>query len=117
MGATLSTATRILKITFLEATMTASQKAAYETLSEQLHYWRYDELNARDTLEAQPGHDTRTDTHQKFTVPAGMTEKDAQKALKLIKLECNPRDNFSIMWEKTGKTTRMIEKRAQSPAL
>ncbi len=66
---------RLLRIQFLKAQMTDAQKAAYESLSKQLHYADWKELQSRRALEAQAGHDTRLDTHQNITVPANIRKK------------------------------------------
>jgi len=87
---------RILKIQFHKSTMSQTQKQAYDELVKQ--------VDLRVTL--------KNCEQQEIVVPASMTRHDAQKALKLIKLEFDPSWDFHITWEaEAGKRTTLSEKK------
>ncbi len=79
---------RILRIRFIESSMTGAQEKAYERLMDQMHF------------DVSPvGQPPKPQT---ITVPADMKEKDARIALKRMKLECDPAQDFVVTWEKRG---------------
>lgn len=87
---------RILKIQFHRSTMNDNQKSAYEELVKQV------DLRVMEKKCDQ----------QEITVPASIKPQDAQKALKLIKLEFDSTWDFHVTWEgQENKKTLLTEKK------
>jgi len=74
---------RMLQVQFHRATMSAGAKAAYDALTAAMVTTK-----SGEKLE------------YRISVPAGIKPEDAQKALKLIRLESDPSAVFDITWEK-----------------
>lgn len=91
---------RILKIQFHRSTMNDSQKTAYEQLVKQV------DLRVMEKKCDQ----------QEIIVPASIKPHDAQKALKLIKLEFDSSWDFHVTWEgQDNKKTLLTEKKNDQP--
>lgn len=91
---------RILRIQFLKSTLSDKQKVAYEELVKQV------DLRVMEKPCDQ----------QEITVPASIEKTDADKALRLIKLEFSKDWDFHVTWEgEEGKKTLLTEK-PQPPA-
>ena len=90
---------RLMKIQFYKSTLTESQRVAYETLAKQV------DLRVNEKPCDQ----------QHISVPASIDPKDAEKALKLIKLEFDPSWDFHVTWE--SRTTTLSEKKPPQPGV
>ena len=89
---------RLMKIQFYKSTLTDSQREAYETLAKQV------DLRVNEKPCDQ----------QHLSVPGSIDPKDAEKALKLIKLEFDPAWDFHVTWEQ--RNTTLTEKKPQPPS-
>lgn len=86
---------RILRIQFHKSTMNDKQKDAYEELVKQV------DLRVMEKPCDQ----------QEIIVPASIDQRDADKALRLIKLEFDKQWDFHVTWEaEDGKKTLLTEK-------
>lgn len=91
---------RILKIQFHRSTMSDAQKQAYEELVRQ--------VDLRVTQKACD--------QQEISVPASIKPHDAQKALRLIKLEFDSSWDFHVTWEgQENRRTTISEKKPAGP--
>lgn len=92
---------RLLRIQFHKSTMSDRQKKVYEDLVRQV------DLRVNEKPCDQ----------QEIVVPASVEPRDAEKALRLIKLEFDKRWDFHVTWEgEDGKKTLITEKPKQPPA-
>lgn len=91
---------RIMRIQFHKSTMSDKQKEAYEELVKQV------DLRVME----------KSCDQQEIVVPASIERSDADKALRLIKLEFDKEWDFHVTWEgEDGKKTLLTEKRRQPP--
>jgi len=88
---------RLLKIQYYKSTLTETQRAAYEELAQQV------DLRVTEKPCDQ----------QHINVPASMDMRDAERALKLIKLEFDASWDFHITWQ--TRQTKLSEKKPQPP--
>jgi len=86
---------RMLRVKFHEATMSKQQMEVYEKIMSS-----YKE--ARDTK--------RIFTIS-VTVPAGVSKKNAKKALKQVRLELSPSSKLSITWDKGSSNNNKPSKK------
>ncbi len=92
---------RVLKVKFLEATLSGAQKAAYDELVQQVDH----AVMQRDCSK------------QNIRVPATIKRKDADKALKLIKLQYDSSWDFQVTYEGQPKNTRLITEKKNKPQI
>lgn len=90
---------RLLKIQYYKSTLTETQRAAYEELAQQV------DLRVTEKPCDQ----------QHISVPASINARDAERVLRLIKLEFDPNWDFHVTWQ-TRQTT-LTEKKPQPPTV